>query len=677
MDVSEIDRTEIFSNRVLQHGVVVAQPLGEKQSDIQILLRFQGSEFVEAAYLTLLRRQPDPEGFSYYLGRLRSGARKLQLLGEIGSSSEARAVGAELPGLRKALLWQRFIKIPLVGRFVRNRFGLEGDSPIEMRVRALEQQALRQDSMLLQSLADLNHRQVTSDGTNENLAKSVPVALRKITRDIVDVKVLNENLSNSTDQRLTQIKSELQVKFESVCTTLQRAVENLTQRQATFEAQQLPTLLKSISEINNRQLASDSARDNLAKSVPISLRKLARDIVELRMQNESFSNLTDQRVSQIKRDLDFQFDSVFTTIEQVQKAFTSVDLRISQTHDRLVDSLATTERRFMAVEQQAGSTSLSIDKRMAVDRGEMTKLSDVIEERSAEWERRITAAEEQMASTLGGVERDALLFRDQIGNLSELSGRLNTVREEVDGILKNVEKRLTSSEGRLMLTSKDVDYLLGRIEFVRREVLYEMRYGAAVLNARDEVFNSNRVIVVPEKLAAARKTGIRLNLGCGHIALDGYLNVDRRALPGVDIVTEVDDLPFSDGEVQEIYSAHLIEHFPQEQLRRKLLKYWLDLLRPGGHFRAIAPDADSMVKAYESGAYSFQRLREVMFGGQDYEGDFHFNALTPGSFCELLSEAGFEHIEVIAQNRENGGCKEFEVVAQRRSQHEAKPAEPQ
>jgi predicted SAM-dependent methyltransferase len=164
---------------------------------------------------------------------------------------------------------------------------------------------------------------------------------------------------------------------------------------------------------------------------------------------------------------------------------------------------------------------------------------------------------------------------------------------------------------------------------------------------------------------AARKFGIRLNLGCGHVALEGYINVDRRALPGVDIVAEVDDLPFTAGQVAEIFSAHLIEHFPQEQLRRTLLRYWRDLLRPGGIFRVVAPDAEGMMQAYYRGEYPFERLREVTFGGQDYNGDFHYNMLNTKSLTELLLAAGFVDVNVIAENRENGGCKEFEIAARR------------
>ncbi|SEA73840.1 Predicted SAM-depedendent methyltransferase [Variovorax sp. YR216] len=175
-------------------------------------------------------------------------------------------------------------------------------------------------------------------------------------------------------------------------------------------------------------------------------------------------------------------------------------------------------------------------------------------------------------------------------------------------------------------------------------------------------------IIAHEKVESAKENGIRLNLGCGHVPLDGYLNVDRRALPGVDIVAEVDSLPFESGQVSEISSAHMLEHFPQEELRRKLLPYWFSLLKNGGTFRAIVPDAEGMIEAFRSNEYTFDRLREVTFGGQDYDGDFHYNMMTTESLRTLLEEVGFSEFTVIEKNRENGGCKEFEIVACRRGE---------
>lgn len=46
--------------------------------------------------------------------------------------------------------------------------------------------------------------------------------------------------------------------------------------------------------------------------------------------------------------------------------------------------------------------------------------------------------------------------------------------------------------------------------------------------------------------------------------------------------------------------------------------------------------------AYLAGEYPFEQLREVTFGGQDYDGDFHYNTLTTGT--KLLKEAGFVNV---------------------------------
>jgi hypothetical protein len=164
-------------------------------------------------------------------------------------------------------------------------------------------------------------------------------------------------------------------------------------------------------------------------------------------------------------------------------------------------------------------------------------------------------------------------------------------------------------------------------------------------------------------VAAARKTGLRLNLGCGHIPLEDYVNVDRRKLPGVDIVAEIDALPVAESEAAEIFSAHTLEHFPEEQLRRSLLPYLVSRLRPGGVFRAVVPDAETMIREHVKGDYPWSALREVTFGGQDYDGDFHYTMFTPASLGALLEEAGLKDVNVIEKGRRNGACYEFEIEA--------------
>jgi hypothetical protein len=168
-----------------------------------------------------------------------------------------------------------------------------------------------------------------------------------------------------------------------------------------------------------------------------------------------------------------------------------------------------------------------------------------------------------------------------------------------------------------------------------------------------------------ERVNAMTARGLRLNVGCGHIPLDDYVNVDVRDLPGVDIVAEAGAIGVEPASVTEIFSSHLLEHFPQEALKRRILPHWSALLREGGRLRAIVPDGDAMIRQCASGEYSFADFREVLFGAQDYQGDFHFNLLTPESLSVMLAGTGYKDIAVPVRGRRNGQCFEFEISARK------------
>lgn len=56
---------------------------------LAVLLHYDGSRFVESAFQALLGRPPDPEALTFYLNRVQLGTTKMQVLAEIGGSSEA------------------------------------------------------------------------------------------------------------------------------------------------------------------------------------------------------------------------------------------------------------------------------------------------------------------------------------------------------------------------------------------------------------------------------------------------------------------------------------------------------------------------------------------------------------------------------------------------------------
>lgn len=57
----------------------------------------------------------------------------------------------------------------------------------------------------------------------------------------------------------------------------------------------------------------------------------------------------------------------------------------------------------------------------------------------------------------------------------------------------------------------------------------------------------------------------RLNVGCGRTPMPGWINLDSRALAGVDVVADLEQcahapLPFDSDSIDEILVSHVIEH---------------------------------------------------------------------------------------------------------------------
>jgi FkbM family methyltransferase len=87
-------------------AVVAAVAPARVMTHIGQLLALDGDAFVGAAYQTLLRREPDPDGLRNYVQELNSGASKLSVLSKLRNSEEGRRSGVPLIGYRGALIRQ-------------------------------------------------------------------------------------------------------------------------------------------------------------------------------------------------------------------------------------------------------------------------------------------------------------------------------------------------------------------------------------------------------------------------------------------------------------------------------------------------------------------------------------------------------------------------------------------
>jgi hypothetical protein len=267
-------------------------------------------------------------------------------------------------------------------------------------------------------------------------------------------------------------------------------------------------------------------------------------------------------------------------------------------------------------------------------------------------------------------------FMNAVGTVPSIAYEVAMFREQIDRMMERLDQLSVpqhspverTENAAILLDSDDKSNraMWEGIGSVRHKILFEKAHGNRWLGQQAAREPVTRRIIARVKVAEARAAqALRLNLGCGNIPIPGYINVDYRNLPCIDVIAEVGDLPFEPGSVDEIFSAHLLEHFPQQEMRQRLLPYWHGLLRKGGVFRAIIPDAAAMVAGAAIGTYDFADFRNAVFGGQDCEGNCHFNLFTPDSLRALLETAGFTDIKVPVAGRRNGKCFEFEVIGRK------------
>ena len=79
----------------------------------------------------------------------------------------------------------------------------------------------------------------------------------------------------------------------------------------------------------------------------------------------------------------------------------------------------------------------------------------------------------------------------------------------------------------------------------------------------------------------------KLNLGCGNDIREGYVNLDKAKLEGVDIVHNLEQLPlpFKDNEFDEIYAKDIIEHLDYIPLLKELHR----ILKPNAKLIIMSP----------------------------------------------------------------------------------------
>jgi predicted SAM-dependent methyltransferase len=151
----------------------------------------------------------------------------------------------------------------------------------------------------------------------------------------------------------------------------------------------------------------------------------------------------------------------------------------------------------------------------------------------------------------------------------------------------------------------------------------------------------------------AHSAELKVNLGCGHTHLDGWINIDYDVSTRPDIVWNLKrPLPFPDGSLAAVFHEHLLEHLPLSAAA-PFMRECRRVLRPGGTMRVAVPDFGRYARDYTGERSLINSLRpgrptallalyEMAFC---YE---HTSIWDEETLLALFHEVGFEDAQIRA-----------------------------
>jgi len=146
-------------------------------------------------------------------------------------------------------------------------------------------------------------------------------------------------------------------------------------------------------------------------------------------------------------------------------------------------------------------------------------------------------------------------------------------------------------------------------------------------------------------MTTAEATELKLNIGSGGKALDGYTNIDK-ATGG-----EAYPLAYDDDSVDEILASHILEHFSHRDTLT-VLSEWVRVLKTGGRIRIAVPNLNYIMDALDGKVEAPHDPQLYLMGGQTDANDFHGAVFTHDALAALMRTSGLEHIQKWEANGE-------------------------
>ncbi len=132
---------------------------------------------------------------------------------------------------------------------------------------------------------------------------------------------------------------------------------------------------------------------------------------------------------------------------------------------------------------------------------------------------------------------------------------------------------------------------------------------------------------------------LRIGVGDTHQKEEGYLNVDIRDLPNIDVIADAAQLPFQDGEHDGLETRNLVEHFSRHEIQN-VLNEWARVLKKGAYIIIETIDMGELMSNWTE--IPTENLLDGILGAQTYPENFHKMAFTTDTITQYLEKAGFK-----------------------------------
>jgi SAM-dependent methyltransferase len=581
---------------------------------INDFLQFHDISFINNAYLGILKRHPDPEGFEFYLGELRQGQLKEGILARLRFSPEGRAKAVSITGITPSIIQYALSKIPVVGYLTELVLGIFKLPTLRRNLRQFQAYSMMLQTQHQEYQASLVQGITTNQ---QNLVIHINNAATKESFSILNdqFKLLDNNKVNK--QELSELHNQLQeIEERKVNQAEIGKLRNQLQQERKVNQAEIDELRNQLQEIEEQKVNQEQI---------IELRKQLQEIEERKVNQAEIGELRNQ-LQQERKVNQAKIDELYNQLQEIEERKVN-QAEIGELHKQLQ---GLEERKVNQAEIDELHNHLQGLEERKVNQEQISELHNHLqglEERKVNQEE-IKSLDTQIKETtkiLHQVKREGIF----------LQRRLNMLLEEA-------RKRLPKpfNHQQLEALAKESNHSLDAFYVAFED---EFRGTREDIKERTEIY----LPIIQNAKAGTKKRPI-LDVGCGRGEWLELLKEHKYQAKGLDLnrvmieqcqeyeldVIEYDVIEYlkqqKNNSLGAITGFHIVEHLPFETLVT-LFDESLRVLKPGGVVIFETPNPENLIV----GACNF------------YTDPTHKNPIPPHTLEFVIEARGFNKIKIL------------------------------